>query len=147
MTINNVRRYLDGVWDWAILDGCFGYSRIKPTDIDAYTERHGHKLFIETKAPGVDLPDNSGQMIALKSLVADGHTLLILWGRQNQPTKLRLIAGDRDSTEDNIDIHRVRQIVSQWYQWADSTPQAQRTVYRPPQRKAARRRERMDIPF
>lgn len=122
MTINSAHRYLEGIWDWAILDGCFGQSRVRPTDVDGYIERNGHKLFIETKAPGVALPDNGGQMIALKSLVDDGHSLLILWGTPGRPNKLRLMAGACDRTEEDIDLGRVRQLVSAWYAWADRTP-------------------------
>ncbi len=121
MTINNVHRYLQGVWDWGILDGCFGSSRIQPTDIDGFIERRGHKLFIETKAPGVELPDHDGQMIALRSLVNDGCSVMILWGQQNQPEKMRLLVGDCDRIE-YVTLDRVRQIISQWYQWADRTP-------------------------
>ena len=125
MTINNAHRYLQGVWDWGILEGCFGGSRIQPMDIDGYIERRGRKLFIETKAPGVELSDRAGQMIALRSLVDDGHAVLIIWGQQNQPERLRLITPNCDRTE-SATLERVRTIIGQWYSWADRTPQANR---------------------
>ena len=118
MTINNAHRYLEGVWDWAILDGCFGQSRVKPMDIDGYLERHGHKLFFETKAPGVELP--KAQFDALHSLVDDGHTVMLLWGRQNQPERMRLITPHCDFTED-VDLDRVLAVVRQWFAWANRT--------------------------
>jgi len=121
VTINSAHRYLEGVWDWAILDGCFGDTKIRPTDIDAYAERNGHKLFIETKAPGVALPDSSGQMIALRSLVKDGHAVMILWGKQNRPEKMRLLTPTKDQTA-TVTLDQVRTIVRQWYAWADRTP-------------------------
>lgn len=121
MTINSAHRYLQGVWDWAILDGCFGDTRIKPSDIDGYAERNGHKLFIETKAPGVALPDNSGQMIALRSLVNDGHAVMILWGKQNRPERMRLLTPTKDQTA-TVTLDQVRTIVRQWYAYANRTP-------------------------
>nr|AGC72350.1 single-stranded DNA-binding protein [uncultured bacterium A1Q1_fos_2004] len=120
MTINSAHRYLQGVWDWAILDGCFGDSKIKPMDIDGYIERRGHKFFLECKAPGVE--PSYAQYTALRSLVSDGHAVMMLWGRRDQPEKLRLMAGKCDRVEEDIDLGRVRQIISDWYQWADRTP-------------------------
>jgi hypothetical protein len=120
MTINNAHNYLSNVWDWGCLDNCFGNSRIRPMDIDGYIERRGYKLFIETKAPGVELA--KAQLDALRSLVNDGHSLLILWGHPGRPTKLRLLAGSCDRTEENIDLGRVRELVQRWYQWADRHP-------------------------
>lgn len=121
MTINSAHRFLEGVWDWAILDGCFGQSRVRPTDVDGFIERNGHKFFLECKAPGVALPDSSGQMIALKSLVNDGHAVMILWGKQNRPEKMRLLTPTKDQTA-TVTLDQVRAIVRQWYAWADRTP-------------------------
>lgn len=118
MTINNPRAYMAGIWDWGIFGGCFGQSRVRPMDIDGYLERRGRKLFIETKAPGVELP--KAQFDALHSLVDDGHTVMLLWGRQNQPERMRLITPHCDFTED-VDLDRVQAVVSQWYAWADRT--------------------------
>lgn len=127
MTINSAHRYLDGVWDWGILDGCFGDSKVRPMDVDGYIERNGHKLFLECKAPGVEL--SHAQFSALRSLVTDGHSLLILWGHRDQPTKLRLLVGRTDRTEEDIALGRVRQIIGQWYAWADQTPHRQPAQY------------------
>lgn len=116
MTINSAHRYLQNLWDWAILDGCFGQSRIRPMDIDGYIERYGRKLFIETKAPGVKL--SPAQFMALHSLVDDGHAVLILWGHRDQPERIRLMTPRCDFTEDG-NLDRVREIVNAWFQWAD----------------------------
>ncbi len=40
MTIRSKEVFLQGLWDWAVLDGCFGNTRIRPTDVDGLIERH-----------------------------------------------------------------------------------------------------------
>ena len=121
MTIKNERAYLDGVWDWAILDGCFGHTRIQPTDIDGCVERKGRKLFIETKAPGV--PVKLGQMITLMGFVSDGHTVLIVWGPQNIPQKIRLITPFSDRVYEPADIDKLRWLVRCWFEHAENNGQ------------------------
>jgi hypothetical protein len=54
--IRNMSQYDRGIWDWSILDGCFGDTKISPTDIDGCIERKGRKLFLETKTPGNPIP-------------------------------------------------------------------------------------------
>jgi hypothetical protein len=41
MTINKLDAYVAGLWDWVCLDGCFGDTKIRPTDIDGLVERRG----------------------------------------------------------------------------------------------------------
>jgi hypothetical protein len=60
LTIHNQALYEDGQWDWAILNGCFGKTKIAPTDIDGSIERNGKYLFIETKHPGASIPLGQG---------------------------------------------------------------------------------------
>lgn len=118
MTIENERAFLDGIWDWAILDGCFGDTRIKPTDIDGMTERNGHFLMLECKAPGV--PVKQGQAILIRRLVETGFfTVMIVWGQQNQPEKLRISGtmGDREIDPCNIELFR--HYVALWFDQAN----------------------------
>ena len=53
MTINDPVKFCAGLWDWGILNGCFGDTLIKPTDIDGFVERNGKFLFFETKSPPI----------------------------------------------------------------------------------------------
>jgi hypothetical protein len=81
MTIRNRDKFFEEHWDWGFLKeaGCFGDTKIEPTDIDGITERKGNFLFIECKSPGV--PMNLGQTILHKALVATGvFTVIRLWG-------------------------------------------------------------------
>lgn len=39
MTIHGSDRFLAGAWDWTVLDGCFGNTQIRPTDVDGMIER------------------------------------------------------------------------------------------------------------
>lgn len=119
MTIENERAYLNGVWDWAILDGCFGETRIKPTDIDGLVERNGHFLMLECKAPGV--PVKQGQMIMLSRAVETGFfTVMTVWGHQNQPEKLQVIGSIGNITIEPCDMETFRKYVSTWFFYADT---------------------------
>lgn len=119
MTINNPDKYMAGVWDWAILDGCFGETRIKPTDIDGMVERNGNFLFLETKAPGAALPQ--GQEIALKQLVrGDGDVVMVLWGEQNKPEQMKVFSRKcPDGKVIDADGDTFRRYVKRWYERAD----------------------------
>lgn len=120
MTINNPDKYMAGVWDWAILDGCFGQTRIKPTDIDGMVERNGNFLFLETKAPGAALPQ--GQEIALKQLVrSDGDVVMVVWGEQNKPVQLQVFSLKcPDGKVIDADGETFRRYVKLWYERADA---------------------------
>jgi len=117
MTINNLEKFISGLWDWAILDGCFGESRIKPSDIDGIVERNGHFLVLETKDSGASLP--KGQEIMFKRMAETGlFTVMIVWGKTDQPERLRVIhkKGDRDIP---CDIELLRDWVDRWYKYAN----------------------------
>ncbi len=115
MTIENERAYLDGVWDWAILDGCFGETRIKPTDIDGLVERNGHFLLLECKSSGV--PVKMGQAMMLNRAVETGFfTAMIVWGSQNKPEKLQIISPKAALLIDPCNLETLRSYVSAWFQ-------------------------------
>lgn len=119
MTINNPDKYLAGIWDWAILDGCFGETRIKPTDIDGMVERNGNFLFLETKAPGVPLPQ--GQEISFKRLAEHPDTVvMVVWGEQNKPMQLKVYSRKHpDGKTIDADSDTFRRFVRIWYERAD----------------------------
>jgi hypothetical protein len=109
-------QYDRGIWDWSILEGCFGNTKISPTDIDGCVERKGKKLFLETKLPGIEIPN--GQARTLYSLVDDGHTVLIVWGENDTPQRLRIITPYYDETQE-CDLETLRSVVSKWFAMAE----------------------------
>lgn len=117
MSIRNAQYYMEGVWDWGILRGCFGNTKIEPTDIDGCVERKGRFLYLETKRPGVQIP--FGQELTFKSFISDGHTVLIIWGENNQPESMRLMTPFKTVDYPNADLETLKTVVSQWFQWAD----------------------------
>lgn len=119
MSIQNETLFMEGVWDWGILNGCFGKSKIAPTDIDGAVERNGKFLFLETKKPETEIP--TGQDIFYRGLVSAGHSVLYIWGEKNQPQKLRLITPNMDRTYHDADIKTLRELVEKWYHWADAS--------------------------
>lgn len=120
MTVRSAHDFLDGVWDWAILDGCFGNTKISPTDIDGMVERNGQVLFLETKKPGVEIP--TGQLIAFKTLAKRRRcAVLIIWGEKQNPVKMRYITSAIDKTYDPADVKDLRLLVSYWFWWAERT--------------------------
>lgn len=95
MTINNAEAYLRGVWDWGILRGCFGETKIEPTDIDGCVERNGQFLVLETKAPTASV--EQGQQITFDRMLSTGRfTVIIVWGETNKPERNKLCTKSLD---------------------------------------------------
>ena len=120
MTIQNRDAYMAGVWDWAILDGCFGDTRISPTDVDGLTERKGKFLLLETKQVGVKIP--LGQQITFNALRNTGlFTIVIVWGEQNKPEAIEILypAPHPIKCRYDADMVELRRVVSSWYRYAD----------------------------
>lgn len=122
MSINNMEAFTGAIWDWGILNGCFGGS-ISPSDIDGMVERNGHFLYLEAKGPRAQL--KWGQEIAIKSRVRDGlSTFVIVWGEPGEPEKIRVyypapyLRVD-DYTICNLDV--LRDVCERWYRYANST--------------------------
>lgn len=118
MTINNAKLYMAGLWDWGVLDGCFGNTKIKPTDIDGCIERKGRKLYLETKQPGASVPQ--GQMWTLLSHVDDGHTLMIIWGSDKNVETIHLYTPfEGPIVYENAGMARLRWLVKEWFALAN----------------------------
>lgn len=130
MAIRSETYFMEGVWDWSILDGCFGESKITPTDIDGAIERNGKFLFLETKRPEIEIP--RGQSIFYDRLVQAGHSVLYVWGEKNYPQKLRLMTPSFDRTYPQADTQLLRKLVTSWYEWADQQPSPRRFVMQEP---------------
>lgn len=119
MTINNEKAYLDGVWDWAMFDGCFGQTRITPTDIDGIVERHGRFYVLEAKATGVPVPE--GQMRTFKALVnLQVFTILIMWGEKNKPEKAMVMTRHGVKEFPVVTVEFCRRLTSRWFEFAES---------------------------
>lgn len=120
MSIRNPMAYMASIWDWKILTGCFGNTKIMPTDIDGFVERHGQFLFLETKGPGVPLP--VAQEIGFKALVKHaGALVIIIWGEKDNPQKLRVYSGIYpDGIEYTDDAPaKLKKFVAAWYNMAE----------------------------
>ena len=119
MTIRNAHSYLEGVWDWGILKGCFGETKIEPTDIDGFVERNGRFLVLETKHK--DVPIMQGQFITFNKLVSTGYfTIIILWGNQNQPEQMQVLYPFHQTKIKEANIEDFRRTVKWWYNYANN---------------------------
>jgi len=117
MTINNVEKFMSTIWDWGILDGCFGDTKIKPTDIDGVIERNGKFLFIETKSPGASVP--VGQEIMFLHLVEMDASVLVIWGEKDTPQEMYFRSQRGCRRYPNASIEELRHLVKRWFSWAD----------------------------
>lgn len=120
MTINNAGQYMAGIWDWAILDGCFGDTKIKPTDIDGFVERRGNFLILETKQPSAGIPE--GQELTFKALVKRaGAVVIVIFGEQNKPERLKVYSQKYPNglEVNDPDGALLRRYVAEWFNRAN----------------------------
>lgn len=111
--------YLNGIWDWDILDGCFGNTNIRPTDLDGFVEKNCRFLVLEAKGPGAPIPE--GQHLAFKALCGTGlFTVIVVWGPKNQPERLLVMTPEKDYSYDRADLQTFRNVVAWWYERADN---------------------------
>ena len=115
MTIRNMEAFTNSLWDWAILDGCFGSTRIRPTDIDGLVERNGKFLMLEAKGMGVAIP--FGQRITFDSLVSTGvFTVVVVWGTPGNVQHVQVWPDEvRAAGREEL-----RAIVSSWFRKANN---------------------------
>jgi hypothetical protein len=119
MTIQNREAFIASQWDWAVFDGCFGDTRIHPTDVDGLVERNGKFLFLETKLPGTAI--KMGQEIMLKNLASQKNfTVLVIWGRPGMPVKVRIISDNFDKIIETANLNELRRIVKKWFSYAEN---------------------------
>jgi hypothetical protein len=87
--INNKKAFDNALWNWDILNGCFGTGKIKPTDIDGLVERNGQFLLIEAKGPGV--PVKMAQDIVHRNLISlKCFTVIVIWGNPGRPIEIKI---------------------------------------------------------
>lgn len=118
MTIRDMKAFIDSLWDWEILDGCFGIGRIRPSDLDGIVERNGHFLCFETKVLNTQVP--LGQYLTLKALVKIGFfTVMIIWGPKDTPRRLAVWDRNGEVKPYDADLFELRRRVADWYRWAN----------------------------
>jgi len=103
-----------------MLKGCFGNTRIEPTDVDGLVERNGHFLVLEAKKPGVKI--KQGQLWTFNALRNTGlFTILILWGEKNMPQEMQVLYPKplEVSPAKPCDINDVRRVVTWWFNRAE----------------------------
>lgn len=117
MTINNIEAFLNGLWDWGILDGCFG-GRIKPTDIDGMVERNGLFLVLEAKSPGTHIP--TGQALTFEAMRRKGDTtIFIVWGETDNPGEIQIWTRHKIHDKQKCDLALLRLCCKRWYDFAN----------------------------
>jgi len=118
VTIRDDEKFMESLWDWACLNGCFGETRISPTDIDGFVERRGHYLVLETKLPGNNIPQ--GQRLTFDAMAKDGnHTIIVIWGKPGIPEKIKVITWTGEVVIKPADIDTLRDLVGRWFNYAD----------------------------
>ncbi|MGB9804995.1 hypothetical protein, partial [Desulfofundulus sp.] len=115
LTIRRPDLYLESAWDWGILKGCFGGSRIEPTDIDGLVERNGRFLVLEAKKPGVRI--KQGQMLTFNALRNTGlFTIIVVWGENNVPYEMLVMYPPPIQPRRNrATLEDLRRVVKWWY--------------------------------
>jgi len=99
--------------------GCFGETRIEPTDIDGFVERKGKFLVLETKHKDVPIP--AGQKITFDSLAKTGYfSIFVMWGEKDKPEKALLITRKGEFEYNAADIEFCRKVVSSWFLFAEN---------------------------
>ena len=121
MTIRNMNSFISSLWDWKILDGCFGNTKIAVSDIDGVVERNGYTLFLETKRPGVPIP--LGQHIMFDRWRKTGFaTVIVIFGEANNPQEMQIYWKDKIYPKRPADVDTLRQAVTSWFEYADAQP-------------------------
>lgn len=120
MTIEDPERYLKNVWNWNILSGCFGKTKIMPTDIDGAVERNQQFLFMDAKEPSVVLDPNDGQTkFYLRLAQKPGITVFFVWGHKDQPEAYQVYTRTGNSRKLTCNLESFRAAVSRWFELAE----------------------------
>src|SRR5574337_1098276 len=120
MAIRSRVAVANAVRDWeTVLGGCFGKTRILPSDGDGIVERKGHFLILESKYDPSRL--SRGHRLMLERLARkDGFTVLYIYGPYDHPH--RLIWENRAGYVDAPGgVELLREWVSHWYRGANWT--------------------------
>lgn len=106
----------DGVFNWGWTSGCFGETKITPTDFDGVIERNYHFLIIETKDEGILIP--RGQLITLEHLrKAKSFSIMKIWNKTD-PASFECIYPTGKVIQ-GYGTEEARRFVSNWFRWAN----------------------------
>ncbi|KKK74205.1 hypothetical protein LCGC14_2886100 [marine sediment metagenome] len=120
MTINNLEHFIASLWDWKILRGCFGNTRIRPTDVDGLVERNHCYLYLEGKTLGSEIP--TGQFITYERLASNPRVWVVFfWGdaKAETITSITVLRHAGPKHYDPATLDDLRAIVSRWFVWAE----------------------------
>ncbi|KKM95369.1 hypothetical protein LCGC14_1188930 [marine sediment metagenome] len=119
------RAYGDAAWDWSLLNGCFGDSKIRPSDIDGVIERKGHYLYLEAKPSRGHL--GQGQRILLEGLCKQPNNIVIVvWGDNENPERMQIMQGGEVYPAQPTDRDGFRKAVADWYKMANAAQAVRR---------------------
>uniref|UniRef100_A0A6M3II69 Putative single-stranded DNA-binding protein n=1 Tax=viral metagenome TaxID=1070528 RepID=A0A6M3II69_9ZZZZ len=118
MTINDLDKFIASLPDWAILNGCFGDTKIRPTDIDGMVERNGKCLFLEHKGRRASL--SKAQARAFRSLAEQGNTVITFWSEGEDVQRFRVDYRGGFKMFDPATLDDLRDIVSRWFSSVNS---------------------------
>jgi hypothetical protein len=110
MTIRNKDHFMESLWDWKCLEGCFGGTRISPTDIDGLVEVNGNFLLLEAKSANAE--PHMGQRLTFNALVNTGlFTVLVIYGSPGMPERMQVWPCPAVT----CDLEDLRMFVECWY--------------------------------
>jgi hypothetical protein len=107
--------------DWAMLDGCFGATKVKASDIDGYIHQNGSVLFLEKKFPNGWLDEP--QIRAINTLVKQGNSFIVIWCERSDGSDISLmrvfgVDGFDWQNRQAANLQDFRSAVQQWWQRA-----------------------------
>ena len=109
------------LWDWAILDGCWGNDKVHPSDVDGHLEINGFHLFLEGKPLSYVWTGTKGQERALWSLILDGRsTVIVFYGSDSTPREYQRLGFDDVPVP--CTPQGARDLVARWASWARQQP-------------------------
>jgi hypothetical protein len=136
VTIRNLYRFTNALWDWGVLNDCFDHG-CRVSDIDGQVERRSEFLILEAKGPGVSI--SSGLARTLNRYLELGHhTPVILYGESGHYRQCCLYCGNPTTFEKDppaptqlqiwphdaipCDLRTVQEFVRAWFTFADDQP-------------------------
>lgn len=117
--IRDISLYTAQLWDWSILNGCFGETKIRVTDVDGMVERNARFLFFETKQSGITIP--RGQMRAYENLMRRGGAVFfVVWGQPGHPEAVQVTTQHGTTPIQPCDLRGLRVLTNRWFRKADA---------------------------
>lgn len=120
MTINDPKGFVAGLWDWSILDGCFGNTGIRVGDADGMVERNCRTLLIDPKAPGTLLKPGQMRMWRNQSLTG-WITVYVVWGDTDKPEHIQIYTKKKIYQKMPCDMELFRDLVKSWFDYASKS--------------------------